>query len=337
MPSLRTCWTVALGAVTLVAGVVTGGGRTASAFDDAPAPPAHAHHADSIVDAQRWSDAGQSIAAATTAATWCGDFRADDNLTNEVLQDGPKWHMVIAVPRDVAASPVYQNAGRQVLADDAFTTIRILDNFYRQRIGVGNIGESALGWKLRFDYGTNCGSQYPDISFYHLPRTTAQYTEDPFFNLQADLDASNKYERTDRRYVVHYVGPAIYCGQSYIYDPTDASGGVKYSMVYNFDRALDALQDVATSPSTAGVGFNALCDWSTDAHEIGHSIGAATGGPANNDGAHTWDCYNDVMSYGGPVCGDGVLYFDWMENNYFDHPGAWYDTRQSAYWCKPFC
>ena len=329
----RAGWAAA--AALVVGGVLLGMSGPAPAGEESG--PGILLHNDTIEDARRWAEAGQSIEASTQVpGAWCGDFRADDNLANEVPRGGPRWHLVVAVPADVALSPAYQTVGQRWLADDAFATVKILENYYTQRVGVGNVGQTAHGWTLRFDYGTTCGPTYPDISFYHLPRTAQQYGSQPFFGIQADLDASNKFERSDRRYLVHYVGPSIYCGQSYIYNPTDASGGVKYSIVYNFDRAVEAVGVLGGTPTTGGTG-GLLCNWSTDAHEMGHSMGAAVGGPQNNDGAHTWDCYNDIMSYGGTPCGDGVLYFDWQENNYFDHPGGWYDTNLSASWCKPTC
>ena len=70
--------------------------------------------------------------------------------------------------------------------------------------------------------------------------------------------------------------------------PTDSAGGARYSIIYNF---------LPVTSRGGGVAPGAECPWTTDAHELGHSIGAATGGPQNNDGAHVWDCYNDIMSY----------------------------------------
>jgi hypothetical protein len=325
----------AVAAVTASIVLGVGTGQPPVAGSEHPQP---ALHEDTILQASRWAVAGQSLAASTPLpGPWCGDFRASDNLTNEVAQGGPKFHMVIAVPADVAANPNHQLTGQRALADDAFETIKTLEAYYSQRLGVGNIGESAKGWTLRFDYGTNCAAQFPDISFYTLPRTRAQYGNDPFLAIEADLDASNLYERSNKRYVVHYVGQhPTACGQSRIYASTDATGGAKYSIAYNYDQEYVQIDGVPFDGGGTEASFSP-CGWEVDAHEMGHSLGAATGGPSNLDGAHTWDCQNDVMSYGGATCGDGVLYFDWHENNYFGHTGTWNDTDQSAYWCKPTC
>ena len=317
---------------SIVLGLGSGAPPVGGTEHHQPAP-----HPDTLADGARWKAFGQSLAASTPLpGPWCGDFRAADNLANEVAQGGPKFHMVIAVPADVAATANYQLTGQRALADDALQTIKTLEAYYAQRLGVGNVGESAKGWTLRFDYGTNCAAQFPDISFYTLPKTRAQYGTDAYAAIAADLDASNLYERSNKRYVVHYVGPSIYCGQSYIYAPTDATGGAKYSIAYNYDTEYVQIDNVAFDGGGTEAAFSP-CGWEVDAHEMGHSLGAATGGPLNNDGAHTWDCANDVMSYGGPTCGDEVLYFDWHEDNYFGHSGAWNDTDQSSYWCKPTC
>lgn len=333
MPRLRTRLSCALAATAVVAGAValatladTAAPRTARA----DAAPGHSHghhfHGDPLDAGSRWSDAGASITdlAPAIPSAWCGGFGAADDTVNEVAQSGPKWHVVVAVPSDVWAHPNFANGGRERLADQAYQSVTTIETFYKLRVGTGNIGQPAHGWTLRFDYGTSCGPQYPDISLYPLPRTQAQYTAEPYSGVVRDLDASNLYERADKRYLVHYAGNSVYCGQSYIYAPTDNTGGARYSITYNLDGIALATASVP-------------CDWTTDAHEMGHSMGAATGGPLNNDGAHTWDCYNDVMSYGGTVCGDGQLYFDWREDNYFGHTGAWNDTDVSGFWCKPAC
>lgn len=322
----------ALGAAALVAAAVAlaGIGGTAAAphiaVADEPAA-AVAPHGDPVSAAQAWAAAGAPLAAsAAPVPEPCQIFRDTDDLINEVPQSGPRWHMVIAVPRDVWSNPNYhRNGGRELLYAQAAQSIKTIETFYSVRVGTGDVGQLPNQWTMRFDYGTECGPQFPDISISHLPRTQAEYTTEPFFGIVADLDATNLYERSDKRYIVHYAGKSIYCGQSYIYAPSDSSGGAKYSITYNLDNlALTRSHTV-------------LCDWTTDAHEMGHSIGAATGGPRNDDGAHVWDCMNDVMSYGGGICGDRQLYFDFGENNYFGHNGAWNDTDQSAYWCKPTC
>ncbi|HVF06661.1 MAG TPA: hypothetical protein VNA20_17625 [Frankiaceae bacterium] len=325
MPS-RATFARALGAVTVAAATLTAAtvGSTATPVRADAGGPVAEPHGDPVEAAEAWRVAGTSLTAAAPA--WCGEVRQSDDVVNEVAQSGPRWHVVVAVPTDIAANVLYATGGgQQRMLDHAFQSVKTIEQFYRVRVGTGDIGQPASDWTLRWDYGTSCGPQYPDVSIYHLPRSQAQYTAEPFSGIVADLDASNLYERADSRYLVHYAGRSIYCGQSYIYSPTDARGGARYSITYNLHTIA------ALAPNTAG------CDWTTDAHEIGHSMGAATGGPLNNDGAHTWDCNNDVMSYGGRVCGDGALYYDFGEDNYFGHSGAWYDTDQSAFWCKPGC
>jgi hypothetical protein len=300
--------------------------RPAAAAIAAPPLPLHT---DSLADARHWASV-PTAAATPNPGAWCGTFGAADDLADEVAPGAPKFHVVIAVPSDVAAEPVYQAYGRQALADDAFRTVKAVETFHLGRTGAGAPGQTAYGWSLRFDYGTSCGAQFPDISVYHLPRTQAQYGfTDPYAAIAGDLSASGLYSRGDKRYLVHYVGRHdTACGQSYIYDPNDAGGGARYSIIYNF---------LPVTSRAGGVLPAAECPWTTDAHELGHSIGAATGGPRNNDGAHVWDCYNDIMSYAAvtAVCGDGDMYFDYGHDNYLSHGGAWYDTRNSAYWCKP--
>lgn len=293
----------------------------------APAP-----HVDSVEVATRWAAVPQAYAVTAVApASWCGSYGAADDLANEVPGTGPKFHLVIAVPHDVAVEPAYELYGRPQLADDAFRTVKTVEAFHLARTGISEPGGIPYGWMPRFDYGTACGAQFPDVSFYELPRTQAAYgTASPalYFTLTGDLAASGLYAASNKRYLVHYVGRnATACGESYIYDPADA-GGARWLVVYNF-LALGLTPAAGALPAPE-------CGWTTDAHEIGHSMGAATGGPRNTDGAHTWDCWNDTMSYAAvtAVCGDGAMYYDFGHDNYLGHGGSWYDTRYSAYWCK---
>jgi hypothetical protein len=331
----------ALGAAALVAPsfAVAAVGGTAAPFaasaDEEPATETSSDlgvepHGDPIEAGEAWSQAGSLLDLKVPVALEnlpCTVFRASDDTANETLAGKTKWHVVVAVPRDVWTTDNYKNAGRDALYAQAVQTVATIENFYKVRVGMGDVGQTPNQWTQRFDYGTACGAQFPDVSVYHLPKSQAGYTTQPFSGLVADLDASNLYERANKRYLVHYAGKSIYCGQSYIYAPTDNTGGAKYSITYNLHTL--ALTGAADVP----------CDWTTSAHEMGHSIGAATGGPQNLDRAHTWDCYNDVMSYADvtAVCGDGALYFDYKENNYFGHSGSWNDTDRSAFWCKPTC
>jgi hypothetical protein len=319
---------LALGAVSMAAvaaASVGGAAATGAAGASEPAIDLGLTHGDPIEAAGVWSAAGAPLTVPLTAAQVCPIYNSHDDLANEVAQAGPRWHMIVAVPRDIANHANYENGGKAALYAQAVQSVKTLESFYKVRVGNGDIGQLPNQWTLRFDYGTACGAQFPDISVYHLPKTQSQYTNEPFFGVTADLDASNRFERSNKRYIVHYAGVSKYCGESYIYSPTDNTGGTKYSLTYN-------LHSLVTLGSTS-----VPCDWTTDAHEMGHSMGAATGGPQNLDGGHTWDCENDVMSYGGPTCGDSLLYYDFKENNYFGHSGSWYDTDRSAYWCKPNC
>ena len=327
---LRSILAVPL-AVTLVsvaAAMSTGTSVPAVAHTHSHPMPPHSH---SVEDAQRWASIPKTPPiTSVNPGAWCGSYRTSDNTANEVANGSPKFHVVIAVPRDVAVQPAYQLSGWQNLADDAFRTVKTVEAFLLHRAGVGRIGGIPHGWQWRFDYGTNCGAQFPDISFFEMPRTQAQYLAHatPFFPITDDLRNSGLYSASNKRYLVHYVGNHDACGESYIYNPTDSSGGAKYSLVYNF-LPLGVAETGGTVPSP-------LCRWETDAHELGHSIGAATGGPLNNDGGHVWDCWNDVMSYADvtAICGDGHMYFDYNHDNYFMHGGTWYDARHSAYWCR---
>lgn len=282
-------------------------------------------HADTTDDAARWSEAAKPItdqALATGIPAWCGTVRSSDDTANEVDNGTPKWHLVIAVPSDVARDPLLNVQG---LHDRGMFNIKAMDLFHTSRVGLGANGGTGTpkAWKLRFDYGTNCGPEFPDISYKVLPRTQAQYTNDPWTLLIPDLQNAG-YTASNKRYLVHYVGQSMWCGQAVIISSTNAGGG-HHAITYNISKLGNPL---------------GICDWTTDSHEIGHSLGAATGGPQNNDGAHVWDCWNDNMSYQNDAtksCGDRVLYWDWNHDNYYGHSGSWNDTDVSAYWCKPIC
>lgn len=330
MRHLRTIFLAAFAATAATVAPATNGVIAAAAIAEERRAAPHSH---SHADARHWAAIPKAAPITTVnPGPWCGAYTPNDNTANEVGNGSPKFHVVIAVPRDVAAEVAYQAYGWQQLADDAFRTVKRVEAFLLTRVGIADVGQGApYGWSWRFDYGTTCGAPFPDISFFEMPRTQAQYLADPqpFFPITDDLRASGKYSAANKRYLVHYVGshPSA-CGQSYVYDPTDATGGSRYSVVYNF-LTLGLTQAGGTLPSPE-------CGWETDAHELGHSIGAATGGPNNDDGFHTWDCWNDVMSYAAvtAVCGDGQMYFDYRHDNYLMHGGGWYDTRYSAYWCK---
>lgn len=157
-------------------------------------------------------------------------MRASDDTSHEVNNGSPKWHLVLAVPSDVATDPALNV---QALHDRGFFTIKALELFFSSRVGVGANGGTGApkAWKVRFDYGTDCGSEYPDISYKVLPRSQTQYTARPWTRLIPDLQTAG-YTASNKRYLVHYVGTSDYCGEAVILSPTDAAGG-HHAVVYH--------------------------------------------------------------------------------------------------------
>jgi hypothetical protein len=262
------------------------------------------------------------VRAAPQPSAWCGD---ETSVDRPDVVAGDQIHVVYAFPADAPdnfarwATPI----ARDLAADDEWWQ-----------------GQDPTR-TLRFDLASfpGCTTEFGqlDISSFRLPGTTADYRgldpSDLLNRLSRDLAGS--YQNAFKKYLVYFDGPsdsADVCGIS-VTGPTGRGSAGASSLVL--------LQPESGGCTVAG-GFGATGGgWTahTAVHEIIHSLNAPfTPGTAPhacpNDTGHVCDNPNDIMDPGGnplasPRLRDSIL--DAGHDDYYDHPGTWWDVRNSPF------
>src|SRR5687767_15679244 len=118
---------LALGAVSIAAvaaASVGGAAATGAAGASEPAIDLGLTHGDPIEAAGVWSAAGAPFTLPVSANQVCPIYNAHDDIANEVAQSGPRWHMIVAVPRDVANHPDYETTGKAALYAQAVQSVK---------------------------------------------------------------------------------------------------------------------------------------------------------------------------------------------------------------------
>lgn len=262
---------------------------------------------------------------------WCGAERATDDTADELNNGAYKYHAVYMIPADGADH--FQQYATQIQSD-AFEASALLEHLY--------------GRAIRYDLGTNCGSQYLDISVVRMPQTTADLeslantSTGTFDAVQSALRSAGfptiqAYETLadasalTTNYAVWLDGPAPSqsCGQATIYDdPTR-----------NPSNLNNLGGKVAAVFRNGGSGF---CSSNAVRHEIGHNLGALQKvAPHAFDGMHCNDAAEDTMCYPdvSPQRANGQpgLFFDYHNDDYWDPPNgpplAWWTVNLNQFLC----
>jgi hypothetical protein len=268
--------------------------------------------------------------AAKLATTWCGTARSTDDTANS-SSTGARIKVVYAYPSDgVDRFAAYSN----LIQADLLTVSDW-------------VAATAAGSKtIRFDTGTDCGTDYLDIATVRLPRVRAEYvgTAD-----RAPLVAGDVQEALGR--IPWSANVLVYADTLY------ADDGVTGTAYMPFDDRHGAVNESNYGGGTAIVwgdggptfGIDRV---STALHEISHNLGAVQDSAPNSTLAgHCFDVF-DVMCYedGGPrndmvlrcAPGSPLDPYDCGGDDYFNAspaPGSYLATHwnvyDSAFLCDP--
>ena len=258
-------------------------------------------------------------ATATAPFTqWCGgsgESAADRTDTQQAFQ----IHVVYAVPAGGT------DRFAQVVSGIA-TDLASIDVWWRNQDGTRT---------PRFDLAafSPCSSTFGqlDISAVHLLHDAAYYAPKQYELLRDDLDAAG-FNDPDKKYLVYYDGPAVQssadtvtCGSA---DSGVTGGGpFAYSIAYlgGFCGAT-----LGTGGPTAVIAE----------HELIHGLGALAippvpPGPPHacpGDPGHPCDSPKDILSpsFDPDVTLDSLV-LDVGRDDYYGHPGPWWDIRNSLF------
>jgi len=245
---------------------------------------------------------------------WCGQVRSTDNTANALDNGSHRYHALYVLAAD-GVSRFSSFAG--TLQTDALQASALLERSY--------------GRSIRYDMGTDCGSQYLDITVLRLPQTTAelktlagtatgtidavdQAIDAAGFDTIGRYDSSLTASRKKTNFVVWLDGPAPsgYCGQGTLYDDSTRAPS-------NWNNYGGKLSLIFRKSS----GF---CGSNTVRHEIGHNLGALQAIAPSESGGHCYDAYEDTMCYPqAPKVGSGVSgdqFFDYNNDDYWDPPAS---------------
>lgn len=249
-----------------------------------------------------------AVAAAGVVATqaraggpiaWCGagEPTADQPDTVSAIA----WHVVYAVPSD-GVDRFAQYAPR--LAGDAAA------------MSAWWLGQDPTR-RPRFDLldAPACGSEYGrvDVSFLRLPSADGAATSS---QILAEVTAAG-FDHGDKGYLVYVDGVPNAASESDVCGVGESrAGALAYAVVYlgacGASLGDDARQFVAT-------------------HEVLHGLGAvADGAPHACEDGHVCDSPDDVMkAFYDPGDSLATAVLDVGRDDYYGHPGSWWDTRDS--------
>jgi hypothetical protein len=263
------------------------------------------------------SDPVAGLVQGALPSLWCGEDRSTNDSTHEVANGGYSYHAIYAYPAD-GSSRMLTLAS--TLQTDAFQASSLLEFLYERAI--------------RFDMGTNCGSQYLDITALRLPQTTAQLQAAASSGPDAVLA---EVEKSITAAGFHVLGPkdssatAAGLNRNYLVwlDGAAPGGGVcGIGTIYaDAARSQSNWNNYGGKVALVFRNGNGFCASNIVRHEIGHNLGALqAGAPHAFDGAHCDDAYEDTMCYPeSPSVSGGQyesLYFDYGNDDYWDPPGA---------------
>jgi hypothetical protein len=260
---------------------------------------------------------GTPAGAAPLPDSWCGNDTPAADRPDAVA--GNQFHVVYARPSD--SPDRFADAANAIVRDLAG-----VDEWWR--------GQDATR-APRFDFAsfTGCPSEFGalDVSNVVLAGDSSQYRVDDLGFGAAVGDALVRAGLDDptKKYLVYYDGPGSndICGVS----GTSPFTGGSHTAAYVLVRAIPGC--------TSGGGFGTGNGWParTAAHELVHALNASLtpeGAPhACEDHGHVCDSVADVISTGtahpSAFLSDAVL--DVGNDDYYDHPGTWWDVRDSPW------
>lgn len=181
-----------------------------------------------------------------------------------------------------------------------------------------------LGRDVRWDRRpgtTNCNgiaetTTLLDITVFQSGYNARQLSTDRQFSLVAnELEASGKFSKADKKYIVWLDAGSRYCGQGTLWQDSSRLAGNKSEV--NRTTGIVYRPYSTADPETGG-----FCRGRTLLHELGHNLGAVQNvAPNAFDGAHCDDDNNDTMCYTGQAS-DQVTsiepQFDYGKNDYWD-------------------
>jgi hypothetical protein len=254
--------------------------------------------------------ADASVAAVTageTVGAWCGAGPAVDRQPDAVA--GRQIHVVYAVPSD----GVDRYA---TIAPAIATDVAAMDGWWRTQ-------DPTRAPRLDLAALPGCGSglEALDISFVRLDGPTALYHPYAGRFQRLRFDLARTFLNPAKKYLVYYDAPVEavnVCGTADL----GGSVGPSYAAVY------------VGVPRCGTVGAD---DYNAKAsvHELLHTLGAVpleAPHPCPGNQAHTCDDGFDVMhgaSYG--FGGLSSWKLDAGNDDYYNHAGAWWDVRDSAW------
>jgi hypothetical protein len=260
--------------------------------------------------------------AAPQPTAWCGDETAQDRPD---VVAGDQIHVVYAFPSDAP-----DDFGRW--ATPIARDLAAVDEWWQSQDPTRTV---------RFDLASfpGCATQFGqlDISSIRLPGATADYQSLNASELIGRLrtELASTYQQPLKKYLVYFDGPVSsgeVCGIS-MTGPTESGNPGVSSLVLLQPQVAGCLPGGGFG--AAGGGWPAH----TAAHEIIHSLNAPfTPGTAPHacpgDPGHVCDDPNDIMEPGGsPLTSsrleDAIL--DSGHDDYYDHPGTWWDVRNSPF------
>jgi hypothetical protein len=249
----------------------------------------------------RWAGIAVGLAALAWAApahasTWCGTLSSADRTPNVVA--GRAIRVVYMVPAD-------GQDRRDELASAIESDAETIQSWWQ--------GQDPTR-AIRFDLTSfSCGAQL-DLEFVRMPQRGAKVASDVRWITRAVSDPFIRARYT--KYLIYYDGPVAdpdTCGAGEGYPDI----GPGYAIV--FVRACFPLVPSAT----------------VAAHELVHALGAVpldapNSCPFPKDG-HTCDNRQDLMYPYADGSSLGSLLLDPGRDDYYGHPGSWFDVQDSSW------
>ena len=265
-----------------------------------------------IVLASAWLLAAPA-SAAPTPVRWCGtDAASTDRLPDSAA--GAQVHVVYAYPSD-------GNDRFATLAHLIATDLGAIDAWWRAQ-------DSSRAPRFDLFAFPGCDSRFGslDLTSLRLPQPGAFYApeQDRFQKIRSDVAGTGNLTHPFKKYLVYYDGPLDrpihVCGTSSVAPTSGGTNG--YSIAY-----------IGCDPFLGQGRFGAVIA----AHELIHSLGAlvrTTPGPPHTcpgDLGHPCDDPRDILNPSGfsTVLEDHRL--DAARDDYYDHPGSWWDVRDSSW------
>jgi hypothetical protein len=272
----------------------------------APAPGHGLALVGGLVDRAKGSMTPERVHVASSA--WCGtDASATDRQPDAAA--GSQIHVIYAFPSD---GPDRFAALAPGIASD----IGSIDAWWRRQDPT-----RAPRWDLYAFPGCAPGLDQLDVTRVQLTQPTSFYMDEDTRPARLISELGASFADPYKKYVVFYDGAVLdprLCGQSLM--SPDEGGRYAYSLIY----AQACRADIGSGAITASVA----------AHELGHNLGAVPPGAPNacpGDSAHACDDENDLMYPYTKGQGLNAVTLDVGRNDYYGHPGSWFDVRNSPW------